>query len=173
MAARWSDPGAGAPRGYQSEGRLKAKRTYYDGRWYDSKLEASVAKALDAAGMPYEVKPTTFMGSGYSGGQYTPDFFLKACGGIFLEVCGVFDERHQRNAAQVLRDLPSMNSRDGTSNRYAYVMGDGLMMERPGVWYYEHECPACGCRGLDTDEESECPDCGAYCDGRMANVFEL
>lgn len=80
-----------------SYGTYQAKRTFYNGVWFKSNLEARVAEALDDLGVRWEYETRCFRDRRYEGGQYTPDFWLPECF-AYLEVAGVIDERHMNNA---------------------------------------------------------------------------
>lgn len=77
--------------------RYPAKKTEYRGVWFRSNLEAKVAERLDGLGIAWEYETRCFRDKRFSGGQYTPDFWLPECY-TYLEVAGVIDERHMNNA---------------------------------------------------------------------------
>lgn len=94
--------------GYET---YQAKRTFYRGTWYDSNLEARVAESLDALGVAHEYHRQCFRDARFPWGQYTPDFHLPN-EGAYVEVAGVFDERHQRNVATLCDIMGVRSPRD-------------------------------------------------------------
>lgn len=82
--------------------QFKAKKTFYNGVWFDSNLEARAAEAFDALGIRWEFHTICFRDRRFPYGQYTPDF--KLSDGRYVEVAGVFDDRHAQNTV-VLTDL--------------------------------------------------------------------
>ena len=99
--------------------QYRAKRTYYKGIWFDSNLEARTAEALDALGVQWEFHADCFRDREFSYGQYTPDF--KLADGRYIEVAGVFDKRHSRNAQTLARLLGA----GGDAPKLIVVNGDG------------------------------------------------
>ena len=52
-------------------------QTQYKGEYFDSETEAAWAAYFDAAGMPYQHEPETFILEGFLGRHiYTPDYYL-------------------------------------------------------------------------------------------------
>ena len=98
-------------------GQFKAKKTFYKGTMFDSNLEARTAEALDEIGIGWSFHEACFRDRRFPYGQYTPDFMLND--GRFVEVAGVFDERHERNA-QVLTHLLG-----STGDRPTLIVVDG------------------------------------------------
>lgn len=98
-------------------GQFKAKKTFYNGVMFDSNLEARTAEALDEIGIRWSFHETCFRDRRFPYGQYTPDFMLQD--GRFVEVAGVFDDRHERNA-QVLTHLLG-----STGERPTLIVVDG------------------------------------------------
>ena len=75
----------------------QAKKTNYRGIWFKSNLEAKTAEAFDRLGVRWEYESRCFRDCRYSGGQYTPDFWLPD-NHTYVEVVGRPDERHLQNA---------------------------------------------------------------------------
>ncbi len=101
--------------------KYKAKKTNYNGTWFDSNLEARTAEALDKLNIRWTFHENCFRGGMFPKGVYTPDFCLPDLR-TFIEVAGVFDERHEGNV-RVLADLL-----DGDGS-VTVVDGDGDMSE--------------------------------------------
>lgn len=83
---------------------IKPKATIYGGTRYRSMAEAKTAESLDRLGLAFEYEQEAARGPRYVGGQYTPDFWvpgLKA----YIEVAGVWDERHKVNTAEFAREM--------------------------------------------------------------------
>ena len=75
----------------------QAKKTNYRGIWFKSNLEGKTAEAFDRLGVRWEYESRCFRDCRYSGGQYTPDFWLPD-NHTYVEVVGRPDERHLQNA---------------------------------------------------------------------------
>lgn len=124
------DGGEGRDAGSRPYGRYRAKKTNYHGTWYDSMLEAKVAEAMDDLGIVHEYHRQAFRDRSFPYGQYTPDFhvpdYRKVEGwagdgplnDMYVEVCGVFDERHRGN----VEALAAILGKDGA---VAVIDGDG------------------------------------------------
>lgn len=91
--------------------RYQAKKAYYNGTWYDSNTEAKVAESFDGLGIVWEYHRHVFRDSRLRYKQYTPDFHLPNTE-QWIEVCGVFDERHENNVG-VLCDILNAKPGDG------------------------------------------------------------
>ena len=76
--------------------RYKPRKTEYKGVEFKSNLEAKCAECFDRLGIRWEYEPKTFRGQDFAGGQYTPDFYLPPAD-VYVEVVGVWDERHVQN----------------------------------------------------------------------------
>lgn len=79
--------------------RHKPKKTFYNGRWYKSNMEAKVAESLDRHNAPWEYEPCCFLDSRFKYGQYTPDFRIFNSSGeafCYIEVCGEYDNYHRQ-----------------------------------------------------------------------------
>ena len=76
--------------------RYKPRKTEYRGVEFKSNLEAKCAECFDNLGIRWEYEPKTFRGKDFAGGQYTPDFYLPSAE-LYIEVVGVWDERHRQN----------------------------------------------------------------------------
>lgn len=165
--------------------RHPAKKTKYAGIWFKSNLEAKTAEALDAIGVKWLYEPMCFRDSRYSGGQYTPDFWLPDdC--VYIEVVGKIDDRHLENGLvfceleNVIR--PDWNMTEGPSAerpQYAFVVGGGNVFKptRDG----SHSCTVHFCRNcnrlmfsLDEDWWT-CPFCNERCSNfyDYSNLFDL
>lgn len=144
----------------QKYGKIKAKRTYYKGILFKSNLEAKVAESFDVLHIPWKYEETCFRGSSYVGGQYTPDFFLPNLG-LYVEVAGVWDLRHEINALTFIRE---------NGKKLITIDGDGVIWGLE-VWkketiHYTRAlliCEKCvdyfiAC---DVTESVVCPHCGA------------
>lgn len=118
--------------------KIAAKRTKYRGIWFKSSLEARVAEALDELGVAWEYESRGFRDKAYSGGQYTPDFYLPDLH-VYIEVVGRIDERHLRNAQVFCRSQNAANlelwPEDGfpriTENTpaFVFVTSGGFLMD--------------------------------------------
>lgn len=166
--------------------RHPAKKTKYAGIWFKSNLEAKTAEALDAIGVKWLYEPMCFRDSRYSGGQYTPDFWLPDdC--TYIEVVGKIDDRHLENGVvfceleNVIR--PDYNMTEGPSSerpQYAFVVGGGnvLVPTRDGTSNYcaVHFCENCNRLMLSLDENRWiCPFCNERCSNfyDYYNLFDL
>lgn len=69
-----------------------SQRTYFDGVWYKSRLEAQWAAFFKEAGVDFEYEPKTIP---LLTGWYVPDFWLKR-DYIWVEVKGDFEQFHTR-----------------------------------------------------------------------------
>ncbi|MBM6756745.1 hypothetical protein H6A18_09545 [Collinsella tanakaei] len=164
---------------------IKPKITYFMGERYRSMAEAKTAESLHRLGLAYDYEAAAARGPQYIGGQFTPDFFVPEMN-MFMEVAGVWDERHRLNSAQFIRDM----SLDGWTGdgcpcpaRFARVDGDGYVWAVfPDGWTdhaYLSRCTECG--RLIAVSESQgwaCPLCGAYDGDRYLafmerNLFDL
>lgn len=132
-------------------GQFKAKKTFYSGVWFDSNLEARTAEALDALGIQWEFHADCFRDRGFPYGQYTPDF--KLGDGRYVEVAGVFDERHSRNAQTLARLLGA----GGDAPMLIVVNGNGDCTE----WFVSEQ------RGMKSVLSRTC-----YQFGADANIFK-
>lgn len=114
--------------------KYKAKRTFYGGTWFDSNLEARTAESLDALGISWEFHADCFRDRRFPYGQYTPDF--KLGGGAYVEVAGVFDDRHRRNVRTLCEilgspaDNPLVMVVDGNGDVRGYFVEDGQLKFR-------------------------------------------
>lgn len=166
--------------------RHPAKKTKYAGIWFKSNLEAKTAEALDAIGVKWLYEPMCFRNSRYSGGQYTPDFWLPDdC--TYIEVVGKIDDRHLENGMvfceleNVIR--PDHNMTEGPSSerpQYAFVVGGGnvLVPTRDGTSNYcaVHFCENCNRLMFSLDEDWWiCPFCNERCNNfyDYGNLFDL
>ena len=77
----------------------QAKRCLYNGIWFKSNLEGKVAESFDNLGIEWQYEPVVVRGPQFVGGQYTPDFYLPELN-IYIEAAGVWDEKHESNAAE-------------------------------------------------------------------------
>ena len=77
---------------------IKPKKTVYRGHTYRSMAEAKTAEALDRLGLSFEYECAAARGPQYVGGQYTPDFWVPDLN-AYIEVAGVWDDRHNANTA--------------------------------------------------------------------------
>lgn len=101
---------------------IRAKKTYYNGTWYDSNAEAKVAEALDDIGLVYEYHRQCFRDKRFPWGQYTPDFHLPNTD-TYIEVAGVFDQRHRGNLTTFCEIVGSHDANNGW--RVWFIDSDG------------------------------------------------
>lgn len=122
-------------------GNYRAKKTLYNGTWYDSNLEARVAEALDALGFTWEYHRQCFRDRRFPYGQYTPDFHLPNSD-TYIEVCGVYDERHEANV-RVLCEILGVAAPNDTrmlvvcgreGGTTSHRSGGGARQGSPYVW---------------------------------------
>ena len=122
-----------------SYGDYKAKKTYYGGTMFDSNLEAKTAQALDALGVKWSFHEVCFRDSDFPYGQYTPDFHLEERN-AFVEVAGVFDERHKKNVYTLCKilgsesDDPCVIVVDGNGDMSGYFVEDGALKFRTAAF---------------------------------------
>lgn len=111
-------------------GKYQPKKTFYNGVMFDSVLESKVAEALDELGIEWRFHEFAYRDKAFPYGSYTPDFVLGD--GRVVEVAGVWDDRHDRNArvlAHILRsrmEHPALLVIDGNGDTYGwytYVSG--------------------------------------------------
>lgn len=93
-------------------GTSYAKKTWYNGQWYDSGAEAKCAESLDVLGFKWQYAKVSYRFGG--GTQYTPDFVLDC--GIVIEVKGTWDSRAEFDAIKFLST---------SSDDYFVCDGDG------------------------------------------------
>ena len=110
-------------------GEFKAKKTFYNGVWFDSALESRVAEALDDLRIKWDFHKYAFRDKHFPYGQYTPDFVLGD--GRVVEVAGIFDDRHSRNT-HILAHLMKSKSH---KPMVLVINGDGDTTE----WYCYYE----------------------------------
>ena len=168
----------------------RAKKTNYGGRWFKSNLEAKTAEAFDRLGIRWEYESRCFRDYRYSGGQYTPDFWLSDVY-TYIEVVGRPDQRHASNAALFCKTqgIPTegvWNVRTLSEDNpdFALIVGDGTAMR---VNSYEENgltrdcgpviCENCGkIHFIDGTGSWSCPHCGNWSksnQGMGNNLFEL
>lgn len=82
---------------------IKPKATLYGGTMYRSMAEAKTAESLDRLGLAFEYEQAAARGPRYVGGQYTPDFWVPGLN-AYIEVAGVWNERHMLNTAEFARE---------------------------------------------------------------------
>lgn len=167
---------------------FQPKVTNYNGKWFESNLEARTAEALDSLGIKWHYESRCFRNRKYRGGQYTPDFYLPDLY-TYIEVVGKIDERHWKNAELFCLSQNAMIDEWGETPRvtdikpsFVFVTGNGWLK----TWsrYTEIGAPAvsvnrCNKCGkvfffLETGLWS-CPYCGDhakdYCG--TSNLFEF
>ena len=115
---------------------IKPKKTVYRGQTYRSMAEAKTAEALDRLGLQFEYECAAARGPQYVGGQYTPDFWVPELN-AYLEVAGVWDERHKVNTAEFARETDCRGWFTGGDRKpvpenigkpvMMHVTGDGYM----------------------------------------------
>lgn len=110
---------------------IRPKKTIYRGQTYRSMAEAKTAEALDRLGLTFEYECAAARGPLYVGGQYTPDFWVPDLN-AYIEVAGVWDERHERNTAEFAQEMNCYGWFDGDRSCIGkpYMMmvnGDGYM----------------------------------------------
>lgn len=76
----------------------ESKKTFYDGKWFRSSLEARVARALNTLAIPYEYEKQKFEDGCFEHDCYTPDFYLPEQR-VYIEAAGNWDNRHINQAA--------------------------------------------------------------------------
>lgn len=149
----------------------QAKRCLYRGTWFKSNLEGKVAESLDRLGIRWQYEPVVVRGPQFVGGQYTPDFYLPEmiC---YVEVAGVWDDRHARNAGAFFqeahcaewddfdrRSFPTLAAVDGQG----FVHGIGPSGLFDGLETFVNLCAACkGASVMAMEGPLECPICGAW-----------
>lgn len=96
--------------------RYQAKKAYYKGIEFKSNLESRVAQAFDILGIKWQYESVVFRGPDFNPPryQYTPDFYLPTVG-RYVEVCGVYDERHKNNLYALCKELESTSIRPKVS----------------------------------------------------------
>lgn len=120
-------------------GRFDAKATNYKGVWFKSNLEARVAQAFNTLGIAWEYERQCFRDERFPYDQYTPDFHLPNTD-AYVEVCGVMDERHTRNATVLCEIIGSTRSnprfmvidKDGCTR--GYFVENGKLSFRCASW---------------------------------------
>jgi hypothetical protein len=75
-----------------------SSRTYFNGSWFRSRLEARWAAFFAEVGIEYQYEPKTFP---LRAGWYIPDFWLKRYN-IWIEVKGDFDLYHARKYEELV-----------------------------------------------------------------------
>ena len=150
---------------------IKPKKTVYRGHTYRSMAEAKTAEALDRLGLSFEYECAAARGPQYIGGQYTPDFWVPGLN-AYLEVAGVWDERHEHNSAAFIRDanLYRYNDfEDVEGTRFFRIDGDGYVIpiwedgEACHIDGFINRCSKCGGLSLmGNDGPWNCPHCGAW-----------
>lgn len=163
-------------------GRFKARPTKYRDVMFKSGLEARVAEAFDNIGLAWEYEPFCFRGQHYVGGQYTPDFHLPEMN-AYVEVAGVLDDRHVKNARTFIRSEPVYRgtchgSGDGIrpgQSYYAIVDGDGDFRDvRSDDGAALIHCGRCGRWSfVIIDDFPHCPYCAEYQDVFGYNIFDV
>ena len=149
----------------------QAKRCLYDGTWFKSNLEGKAAESFDNLGIRWQYEPVVVRGSQFVGGQYTPDFYLPdmLC---YVEVAGVWDDRHARNALAFFREArcaewddfdrearPTLLAVDGQG----FMHGIGRSGLFDGLDIFLNRCRACDGIGIMASEGPYgCPLCGAW-----------
>ena len=129
------------------------KKAEYKGVKMKSNLEARFAIAFDCMGIKWEYEPTTFWGEEYQGGRYTPDFYLPDFD-VYVEVAGVWDERHKHNTEALAKKL----------DKYIYDKDGGFVRCVPRVLRYNSKGEACDSNGNCCEtcgvEITQCTECG-------------
>lgn len=161
---------------------IKPKATLYGGTRYRSMAEAKTAESLDRLGLDFEYERDAARGPRYVGGQYTPDFWVPGLN-AYIEVAGVWDERHKVNTAEFARESGCLGwYPDGTgyvrSPVMVHVDGDGYlhpvlpMGDDEEAWRRDAEpfhrggalllsCRRCGALFMRCVHSAcECPSCG-------------
>ena len=157
--------------------KYKAKKTFYNGTEFKSKLEAKVAKRFDELGIYWEYERYCYMGDEYAGGQYTPDFYLPRLD-CFVEVAGVWDERHCQNFKHMFNSFSKgAYSEPETFNPYHFgivgIDNQGNVvnpLDDHCCWGLA-QCKECKeYRFIDINGSYDCPYCHAY-DGDAYLIF--
>jgi len=158
--------------------------------WFKSNLEAKTAEAFDLLGIRWEYESRCFRDRRYSGGQYTPDFYLPDVY-TYIEVVGKPDARHIGNAKVFCetQGIPTegiWNIRTLSENApdFAFVIGNGFS-KRVNRFYGDYLTDDCGpviCEEcgkihfIDGEGSWSCPHCGHWSktnQGVGNNLFEL
>lgn len=109
-----------------------AKKTYYNGKLYKSKLEAETAMALDRLGLAFSYESFAIIGASYRDGrQYTPDFYIHNLD-VMLECTGPVDAEH----VEMVRAFCNATSYVGLSDSEPddglfFIVGDGGKLYDP------------------------------------------
>lgn len=140
----------------------QAKKTNYRGMWFKSNLEAKTAEAFDRLGIRWEYESRCFRDYRYSGGQYTPDFWLPD-NHTYVEVVGRPDDRHVQNA------IVFCATQDAFCPDFDDFSNDKLLSdEMPGFVFIVGDGYACtphqsiDADGSDRLEIAYCSNCGKY-----------
>ena len=156
--------------------RIKAKKTLYKGIWFKSNLEARVAEAFDKLQVEWSYEHMCFKDFRFHGGQYTPDFYL-AKQDLYVEVAGVWDERHVDNARVLTTDYGlELMGVDGDGDIFNISFDDES--------HRNNKMTSIICEGKDCIEIAfakcekmpiECPICGTKQSGDLIeqNIFEF
>ena len=128
----------------------KAKQTHYGGIWFDSNMEAKTAESLDILGIPFEFHTKCFRDRRFPYKQYTPDFYLPSTD-AYIEVCGVFDKRHEDNV-RTLCDILQVGTDgaprvmvvgSGTGFTEGCYIDEGRLVMRPVSWHTDDGRTSC------------------------------
>ena len=142
--------------------------------WFKSNLEAKTAEAFDRLGIRWEYESRCFRDYRYSGGQYTPDFWLPDAY-TYVEVVGRIDDRHFFNALRFKNNHHIVfgghtDFFGGTPSEdtpcFAFVTGDGIVKVLDCNTISEGSvfvCKDCGrIAFIDNAGTWECPHCKTY-----------
>ena len=179
----------------------QAKRTNYKGMWFKSNLEAKTAEAFDRLGIRWEYESRCFRDRRYSGGQYTPDFWLPDAY-TYVEVVGRIDDRHYNNAITFITnmrvhspyetreiiqngrylmpwDMPKIEAPSDDTPCFAFVIGSGMIKVLDESTLSDgsvFRCRKCGkVSFIDSRNKWSCIHCGHYDESYGCNfsLFEL
>lgn len=168
----------------------QAKRTNYKGMWFKSNLEAKTAEALDRLGIRWEYESRCFRDHRYSGGQYTPDFYLPDVY-TYIEAVGKLDQRHRSNA-MLFCDTQGIPTEGIWDVRilsedvpdFVFIVGDGSARR---VNRFDEDCLTYDCgpvicekcgkiHFIDGTGSWTCPHCGHWSKANQGignNLFEM
>lgn len=117
---------------------IKPKQTTFKGIDYRSMAEAKTAESLDNLGLEFEYETRAARGRQYIGGQYTPDFWVPGLN-AYIEVAGVWDERHKVNTAEFAWERGCHGWFTGNRDN----VGQPIMMHVDGDGYMHPVMPVC------------------------------
>lgn len=150
--------------------KIAPTKTKYAGICFQSKLEASVARAMDRLGIVWKYERAKFLGDQYQGGQHAPDFRLPN-EHIYIEAVGRVDIRHRKNAMAfcesehcvdlMVIDEPPKPATEHPA--FCFVLGDGMLVDVHGQPLSLLHCEQCNRWSVvRRDGGWICMHCGEY-----------